>query len=55
MRKTLALAALAAAAVSIVPMTSASAQCYTIEGIPGCHNPCTIVARATGLPLICTQ
>lgn len=46
MRKTLALAALAAAAAGLVPAVSASASCVTVEPLPGCYNPCTIAANA---------
>lgn len=46
MRKSLALAALAAAAASLIPASSASAYCVTIEPLPGCYNPCTIADNA---------
>ncbi|HEX8003521.1 MAG TPA: hypothetical protein VF519_12575 [Mycobacteriales bacterium] len=46
MRKTLALAALAAAAAGLVPATSASASCVTVYPLPGCYNACTAVAGA---------
>lgn len=44
MRKSLALAALAAAAASLIPATSASASCIIIEPLPGCYNVCTTAA-----------
>jgi hypothetical protein len=43
MRKPLALAALAAAAATLVPATSASAQCVTTP-VGGCLSPCSIVS-----------
>ena len=45
MRKTLALAALAAAAAAIIPASSASAQCITTP-VGGCINPCTTAGGA---------
>lgn len=46
MRKTLALAALgAAAAATLLPVSSASASCIDV-GVGGCHNPCAIAADA---------
>lgn len=43
MRKLLAVAALAAAAATVVPATSASASCFTTP-VGGCISPCSIVA-----------
>lgn len=40
MRKSLALAALAAAAASLIPATSASASCFIVDPVPGCHSLC---------------
>ncbi len=55
MRKTLALAAVAVAALTAVPVQSASAQCIVVPGVTGCVNPCLIVARAVPqLELNCT-
>lgn len=45
MRKTLALAVLAAAAATLIPASSASAQCITTP-VGGCINPCLTVAGA---------
>lgn len=44
MRKTLALAALGAAAAALLP-ASASASCVDV-GVGGCHNPCSIASDA---------
>lgn len=67
MRKSLALAALAAAAASLIPATSASASCVIVEPLPGCYNPCSIAAGAyhtadrtaggalPNVTIICTQ
>lgn len=54
MRKTLAVAALGVAALSVVPMQSASAQCITVYPLPACINVCRIVDGVADLGLNCT-
>lgn len=45
MRKSLALAALVAAAAAVIPASSASAQCITTP-VGGCINPCSTAGGA---------
>ena len=54
MRKLLAAAALGAAlSATLLPAQSASAVCFTVHGLPGCYNPCTIVASRVPVGMNC--